>query len=680
MVEWEEWEEGGDVSHRASKRARASEGGASSSSSVAAAAAAAAASPGAGKARASADDKSVALAIHQEHVMLMVSRAVVLNAWCEDAGVRSAAAYLVDPSVCGRATVRSAGGGVSAKSVGSVREMLAAFDAAVGGGGGNGQSVGPGQDVGAEAGSAEDLMCGIACRELGGAESVARVQALVAVWRQLGVPARLVAGLDPAPVKPGKDGVLQGKVPQGAVAWWAEVWCRAADAAAGTGGAAAAAQQQQHQQHRWVHVGVADGVVDAPERVRAGGRGLGGGRPYPYVVGFEASGRARDVTRRYCARYHQDVVPLRGPEDWFQDLVASFGGANPSARPPPAAAKDREQEREAGERAEMAVRKADEGLPSNQAAFKAHPLYALEKLLKKSQVIWPREPVVGYFAGLPVYPREHVRDLKSAAAWIRESLRQVKAGEVPLKTFKKRSQGRQAAADKAERTIARAVAAAEAGREYASHVASEAEREVGLFGEWQTEPWVRPAAVDGRVPRNVFGNVECWTPDHVPTGCVHVRHARAAAACARLGVDHALAVVAFEVKAGRTVPKYDGAVICKEAADFVGDALAQDDAVRAEKERERKARDAVNRWRVLVKALTIRAQLQHDFYGTKTPTPGPGRRRPQAAEAAAAPKAPAESHAGGGHTHVWSAEARDPATGLWRRSCACGLSVDFEKM
>jgi len=715
-VEWEEWgvdsfgddaaaagsgDGGGGEAPRAPKRGRdegdaetsagdrgrgSREGGRGSSSRSAGAAASGLSSSGR---RASAREREVALAIHQEHVMLMLSRAVVLNGCCEDAGVRSAAAYLLDSSVGASVTVRSAGGGMAARSVGGVRGMLRAFEAAVAGAE-SGAGSGSVRDETDEGLSAEELMCAIACRELGGRASVARVQAFVAVWRQLGVPARLVAGLDPAPVRPGRDGVMQGIVPQGEVGWWAEVWCRA--------GGEGAAQQQ----HRWVHAGVADGFVDAPEGVRARGRGGGGGGvtvvggrcPYPYVVGFEGSGRARDITQRYCARYNQDVVPLRGPEAWFKELVASFGSGNPihgavsAGAMSGTAAGQREREREAGEQAEMEARKADEGLPTSQAAFKAHPLYALEKLLRKNQVVWPREPVVGYFAGLPVYPREHVRELKSAAAWVRESLRQVKMGEVPMSTLKKRSQGRQAQAERAERAIERAVAATEAGVEYASHVTTQEEREVGLFGEWQTEPWQRPSAEGGRVPRNVFGNVECWTPEHVPLGCVHLRHDRAVAVAKSLGVDHAPAVVSFEIKAGRTVPKYDGAVVCEEAADFVGDALAQDDAVRAEKERERKAKAALGRWRLLVKALTIREQLKHDFYGTASAA---------AAKSAGTIQGPRKKTSGGrgddvpaarmppdlqnvDHTHVWSTETCDPATGLWRRSCACGLSVEFEKM
>ena len=53
-----------------------------------------------------------------------------------------------------------------------------------------------------------------------------------------------------------------------------------------------------------------------------------------------------------------------------------------------------------------------------------------------------------------------------------------------------------------------------------------------MFGEWQTDPYIPPPAVDGKVPRNEFGNVELFQMSMLPLGttylegkacaCVHV--------------------------------------------------------------------------------------------------------------------------------------------------------------
>ncbi|KAG9336049.1 hypothetical protein JZ751_003315 [Albula glossodonta] len=55
--------------------------------------------------------------------------------------------------------------------------------------------------------------------------------------------------------------------------------------------------------------------------------------------------------------------------------------------------------------------------------------------------------------------------------------------------------------------------------------ASEEQRDrddLGLFGQWQTEEYQPPVAVDGKVPRNEYGNVYLFRPCMLPVGCVHV--------------------------------------------------------------------------------------------------------------------------------------------------------------
>lgn len=52
---------------------------------------------------------------------------------------------------------------------------------------------------------------------------------------------------------------------------------------------------------------------------------------------------------------------------------------------------------------------------------------------------------------------------------------------------------------------------------------SKEEKDLPLFGEWQTEEYQPPVAVDGKVPRNDFGNVYMFKPCMLPIGCVHLR-------------------------------------------------------------------------------------------------------------------------------------------------------------
>ena len=43
-----------------------------------------------------------------------------------------------------------------------------------------------------------------------------------------------------------------------------------------------------------------------------------------------------------------------------------------------------------------------------------------------------------------------------------------------------------------------------------------------IFGLWQTEQYEPPIAVDGKVPRNEYGNVELFKPCMLPRGTVHL--------------------------------------------------------------------------------------------------------------------------------------------------------------
>jgi xeroderma pigmentosum group C-complementing protein len=44
-----------------------------------------------------------------------------------------------------------------------------------------------------------------------------------------------------------------------------------------------------------------------------------------------------------------------------------------------------------------------------------------------------------------------------------------------------------------------------------------------VFGLWQVEDYIPPPAVDGKVPRNEYGNVELYKPCMLPKGTVHLQ-------------------------------------------------------------------------------------------------------------------------------------------------------------
>lgn len=118
-----------------------------------------------------------------------------------------------------------------------------------------------------------------------------------------------------------------------------------------------------------------------------------------------------------------------------------------------------------------------------------------------------------------------------------------------------------------------------------------------VFGPWQVEDYVPPPAVDGKVPRNAYGNVELFKPSMLPKGCVHLQGNRMTTnphivifviipvnssfdvlvpgltrVAKKLRIDCAPAVVGFDYHSGGCHPTYDGFVVCEEHVDVLMDA------------------------------------------------------------------------------------------------------------
>ncbi len=100
-----------------------------------------------------------------------------------------------------------------------------------------------------------------------------------------------------------------------------------------------------------------------------------------YVVAFEEDGYARDVTARYTKTLNSRVSRLRPPtrakgeEDWWTKVVRSIH------RP-------QKLDRDAMEDAELQDNSSREPMPSSMNGFKDHPIYFLEKFLKRDEVIF----------------------------------------------------------------------------------------------------------------------------------------------------------------------------------------------------------------------------------------------------------------------------------------------------
>lgn len=117
-----------------------------------------------------------------------------------------------------------------------------------------------------------------------------------------------------------------------------------------------------------------------------------------------------------------------------------------------------------------------EKMPTSFDGFKNHPIYALERHLKRLEVMHPK-PVLGSFKGEKIYPRPSVKTVSTADAW-KKLGRVVKAGEMPVKhiaarafTIEKKRLKEQAKQEGKALTVA-------------------------CYGEWQTVPYESKPVVD----------------------------------------------------------------------------------------------------------------------------------------------------------------------------------------
>jgi len=162
---------------------------------------------------------------------------------------------------------------------------------------------------------------------------------------------------------------------------------------------------------------------------------------------------------------------------------------------------------------------------TNPHDFQRIDRYALERHLKKYEVLHPRHPVLGHVRGEAVYPRSCVKEVKSKENWLKKG-RVIKNGDtMPMKWVKSHAATiyqmrlRQQVAlsgSKGESTE-------DGDKSQAGSFENRGDDMIALFGEWQTEAYQPPWIVDGKVPRNQYGRQDVFTPDMVPIGGTHLK-------------------------------------------------------------------------------------------------------------------------------------------------------------
>lgn len=317
-----------------------------------------------------------------------------------------------------------------------------------------------------------------------------------------------------------------------------------------------------------------------------------------YVIAFEDDGSARDVTRRYAKSFNSKTRKTRveytkDGERWWERIMQYL------ERP---FLDDRDQL----EIGELTAKAAAEGMPRNVQDFKNHPIYALERHLHRNEVIHPKREIGKVGTSKlsvnsriqpleSVYRRSDVHVVKSADGWYRQG-RCIKAGEQPLKRV-----------------------AIPKGR-MKSHFDDDDDleledvQETPMYAAFQTDIYKPPPIAYGRVPKNLYGNIDVYVPSMVPEGAFHLKHNDAAYAARVLGIDYADAVTGFQFKGRHGTAVTQGIVASMEYREALIAVLGALEDERVQAEQNRRTATALHMWRQMLLKLRIAERVQSYAY------------------------------------------------------------------
>ncbi|KPP64872.1 DNA repair protein complementing XP-C cells-like [Scleropages formosus] len=309
-------------------------------------------------------------------------------------------------------------------------------------------------------------------------------------------------------------------------------------------------------------------------------------QPLSYVLAVDGDGCLKDLGCKYDPTWLTSTRKRRVDQEWWEESLQSFRS--------PASPREEKEDKEA--------KLLDKPLPTSIAEYKNHPLYALKRHLLKYEALYPpTAAILGYCRGEAVYSRDCIHTLHSRDTWLKEA-RTVRLGEVPYKMVKGFSnRSRKARLEPQNRDI----------------------DDLALFGHWQTEEFQPPVAVDGKVPRNEFGNVYLFRACMLPVGCVHMRLPNLHRVARKLDIDCAAAVTGFDFHGGFSHPVTDGYIVCEEYQEVLQAAWENEQELIEKKEREKREKRVLANWALLAKGLLIKERLRKR-YGAKGVEQMPG--------------------------------------------------------
>lgn len=340
---------------------------------------------------------------------------------------------------------------------------------------------------------------------------------------------------------------------------------------------------------------------------------------FAYVIAYSADGTAKDVTTRYLKRHVWpgrtkgvrmpiEKIPVYNRKgkikkvevyDWFKTVISGY--QRPHLKR--AAVDDLEEEKDL-KPASSEKKKANVREDTLQF-YKTSAEFVLERHLRREEAIKPASmPVRTFISGKgdetkeePVFRRQDVEVCRTGESWHKEG-RAVKPGEQPMKMVPIRAV-----------TLTRKREVEEAERD------SGEKQKQGLYARGQTDWIIPPPIENGRIPKNAYGNIDCFVPTMVPKGAVHVPLRKTVMICKKLGIDYAEAVTGFEFGNKMAVPVINGVIIASQHEDLVIDQWEKDEKERKIKEEGKREKMALTTWRKWLMGLRIIQRVREEYGG-----------------------------------------------------------------
>ncbi|CAI0548179.1 unnamed protein product, partial [Linum tenue] len=299
-----------------------------------------------------------------------------------------------------------------------------------------------------------------------------------------------------------------GSRKMGSPLYWAEIYCT-----------------EENLAGKWVHVDAINAIIDGEHQVEAAATACK--TSLRYAVAFAGRG-AKDVTRRYCMKWHK-IASQRVNSTWWDTVL----------RP---------------------LRELESGATGA-------PLQLAEN---GDAVAGPKADLQPSWINSFVASRDSLEDMELETRALTEPLPTNQQVLLETKKFQNKVQ-------------------------FSEGDDCNSKGNFELYGEWQLEPLQLPPAVNGIVPKNERGQVDVWSEKCLPPGTVHLRLPRVFNVAKRLDIDYAPAMVGFEFRNGRSVPIYDGIVVCTEFKDVILEAYDEEEDRRKAEEKRRDEAIAVSR-------------------------------------------------------------------------------------